>query len=154
MRSLGFLACALIAIGCGGGGDDVAQPIDAPSGDPDAALDAAALDGPTTDGPTTLIDARVPTDARPSDGGLCTLGVEVQALLGGTGTVVSTPTGINCAPDCREEVVCGSTFTLLATPGPNSVFTGWGVGCTGTGPCTITVNQAFTVVIAGFRGAP
>ena len=153
MRSPGFLAFALVAaVGCGGGGDDVAQPIDAPAGDPDAAL----IDAPTVviDAPPAITDARLPTDARPGDGGLCTLIVEVQGILNGTGTVVSSPGGIACAPDCREEVACGTTFMLTAIPGPNSVFTGWGVGCVGTGPCTVTVNQAATAVIAGFRGMP
>lgn len=152
MRSPGLFACALIAVvGCGGGGDDVQQPIDAAS-DGDVAPDAATIDAAVVD--ARLIDGPITPDARLGDGGMCTLGVEVQAILNGTGTVTSTPAGIACAPDCREEVACGSTFQLIPLPGPNSVFTGWGVGCTGTGTCTITVNQAFTVVVAGFRGSP
>src|SRR5207247_10851050 len=35
---------------------------------------------------------------------------------------------------------------LTATPSASSVFTGWsGGGCTGTGPCTVTMSAAATV---------
>ena len=101
-----------------------------------------------------LGDAVSAIDAAPDIGAVAAAQTQFLDKTPPAKPVVSSPGGIACAPDCREEVVCGSTFTLVATPGINSVFTGWGVGCTGTGPCTITVNQAFTVVIAGFRGAP
>jgi hypothetical protein len=44
--------------------------------------------------------------------------------------------------------------TLTATPGVDSVFTGWsGAGCSGTGTCTVTVTAA-TVVTATFAIDP
>ncbi|MEO8338340.1 MAG: S8 family serine peptidase [Nitrospirota bacterium] len=62
----------------------------------------------------------------------------------GTGTVASTPAGINCGGDCNEQFPGGSTVTLTATADGGSTFTGWsGNGCTGTGACV--VNTAVSV---------
>ena len=64
----------------------------------------------------------------------------------GTGTVSSTPAGINCGADCSEPYSFGSVVTLNASPAVGSTFGGWtGGGCTGTGPCVVTVNAATTV---------
>lgn len=59
----------------------------------------------------------------------------------GTGTVASTPAGINCGGDCNERFPGGTTVTLTATPGAGSVFTGWsGGGCSGTGSCVVSTT--------------
>jgi PKD repeat protein len=64
----------------------------------------------------------------------------------GTGTVTSAPAGINCAPDCTEPYASGTLVTLTATPTGGSTFGGWsGGGCSGVGPCTVTMNAAQTV---------
>jgi len=64
----------------------------------------------------------------------------------GTGTVTSSPAGINCGSDCTEAITAGTTVTLTATPSTSSTFTGWsGGGCTGTGACSVTMNAATTV---------
>ena len=39
----------------------------------------------------------------------------------------------------------GTRVTLTATAGPGSTFTGWSGACTGTGLCTVTVDQARSV---------
>jgi len=68
----------------------------------------------------------------------------------GTGTVTSSPAGIDCGASCTGSFLSGTAVTLTATPGPNSVFTGWTSGpCTGTGPCTVNVSTA-TAVTATF----
>ena len=52
----------------------------------------------------------------------------------GTGTVTSSPPGINCGADCSEPYVFNASVTLTATPATGSIFAGWGgEGCSGTG---------------------
>jgi hypothetical protein len=63
----------------------------------------------------------------------------------GTGTVTSTPTGISCGSTCSRDFSDGTAVTLTATPARGSGFTGWSGGCTGTGPCTVVMNQAVSV---------
>src|SRR5437762_3001867 len=64
----------------------------------------------------------------------------------GTGTVTSTPAGIDCGATCSASYPSDTPVTLTATPAVGSVFTGWsGGGCTGSGPCVVTVTAATTV---------
>jgi hypothetical protein len=64
----------------------------------------------------------------------------------GNGTVTSNPVGINCPADCTEEFAENNLVTLIATPNPGSVFSGWnGAGCIGTGECNLTMDQAHRV---------
>ena len=68
----------------------------------------------------------------------------------GTGQVTSNPAGISCGTDCNEVFPINSTVTLNAVPGAGMGFTGWsGGGCSGTGPCTVTMS-ADTAVTANF----
>jgi hypothetical protein len=72
----------------------------------------------------------------------------------GTGTVTSTPSGINCGTVCSASFPVGPTITLTASPSTTSTFTGWsGGGCTGTGTCAVTV-PAVTSVTATFTALP
>ena len=64
----------------------------------------------------------------------------------GSGSVTSTPAGINCGADCNEIYPVNTVVTLTASASPGSVFTGWsGGGCTGTGSCVVTMDAAKTV---------
>jgi hypothetical protein len=43
----------------------------------------------------------------------------------GAGTITSSPAGINCGTDCKEEYSLGREVILTATANPGSIFTGW-----------------------------
>jgi Divergent InlB B-repeat domain len=69
----------------------------------------------------------------------------------GSGTVASEPAGINCGSTCSAKFAQGSKVTLKATAATGSTFTGWsGEGCTGTGTCVVTTEEAGTAVTATF----
>lgn len=59
----------------------------------------------------------------------------------GSGTVTSSPAGIDCGATCAASFADGTMVTLTATPDPGSTFTGWSGDCSGTGPCTVTMDQ-------------
>ncbi len=64
----------------------------------------------------------------------------------GSGSVTSTPAGIDCGSDCTESYGATTNVTLAATPTAGSDFTGWsGGGCSGTGSCMVTLATATTV---------
>ena len=69
---------------------------------------------------------------------------------GGSGTVTSAPSGINCGATCSASFATGTPITLTAAIGANSTFAGWsGGGCSGTGTCALTLN-ANTTITASF----
>lgn len=84
-----------------------------------------------------------------------TLEVEVDGE--GSGNVASISGSIMCGSSgsmCSETVNHGTTRTLSATPGANSVFAGWSLPeCPGTGPCVVSITSDVTVV-ALFERAP
>ncbi len=68
----------------------------------------------------------------------------------GTGSVTSSPAGINCGATCSTTYDHGTVVTLTATPAATSSFTGWSGACTGTGTCTVTMDAARSVT-ASFK---
>ena len=51
----------------------------------------------------------------------------------GSGTMTSSPAGINCTTNCSATFTSGTAVTLTAAPATGSVFVGWtGTGCSAT----------------------
>ena len=63
----------------------------------------------------------------------------------GSGTVHSTPAGIDCGSACSAFFTTGTTVALVADPAPGWSFGGWTGACSGTGTCTVTMNAARSV---------
>jgi YVTN family beta-propeller protein len=68
----------------------------------------------------------------------------------GSGTVTSSPSGINCGATCQASFGQGTQVTLTASAASGSTFAGWsGGGCSGVAACTVTL-AANTTVTANF----
>ena len=77
----------------------------------------------------------------------------VQTSGDGQGSISSTPAGINCSPTCSANFASGTKVTLNASPMSNFYFSGWSGACSGTGPCSVMLNQN-TTVTATFSAFP
>jgi hypothetical protein len=104
---------------------------------------------------TTLTIGGVPGTFTTTTAAQQTLTVNLSFTGLANGSVVSTSpaNAISCPSTCATDFNPGQSVTLLATPDSASVFTGWSGACSGTGSCTVTVNQA-TFVTANFTPAP
>ena len=65
----------------------------------------------------------------------------------GTGTVTSSPAGIDCGSTCTATYDSGTLVTLTASPATGATFANWSGpgGCTGTGTCSVTLTAARSV---------
>ncbi len=127
--------------------------------DPSDAVFAIAVSGSTVYlggyftrvGPTTRFrSAAVGTNGTllpPWPGPLATDAVlSVSKSGSGSGTVASSPAGIDCGTTCSTPFASGTSVTLTASPTTGSSFTGWsGSGCSGTSTCTVTMSEARAV---------
>ena len=73
--------------------------------------------------------------------------VQIERQGSGDGTVISSPSRLDCGATCTASFAVGSTVTLTAEPDSASVFAGWSDGCTGGAPdCSFSVDAPTTVV--------
>ncbi len=63
----------------------------------------------------------------------------------GMGTVTSGTGGIVCPGTCSAAYSPGTVVALTDTPGAGQQFSGWTGACSGTGPCSVTMNAAMSV---------
>jgi len=64
----------------------------------------------------------------------------------GSGTVTSSPAGINCGLNCRYGYDKTTTVTLTALASTGSTFAGWsGGGCSGIGVCKVNMGSAQSI---------
>ena len=70
-----------------------------------------------------------------------TFALTVSRAGSGSGTITSSPAGINCSSDCSENYPSGTVITLTATAASGSTFAGW----SGQADCAdgmVTVNAS------------
>jgi len=72
-------------------------------------------------------------------------GAVLSVTVVGNGHVTSDDGQIDCPDACTATYFRGETVTLTATPDSGSSFAGWSVDCTGTGTCTVTMDQDHNV---------
>lgn len=65
----------------------------------------------------------------------------------GSGTISSSPSGIDCGAVCSRMYASDTVVSLTATGSPDSTFVGWGGACTGEDPnsCSVTLTGAQSV---------
>ncbi len=80
--------------------------------------------------------------------------LSVSKAGGGSGTVTSNPSGIDCGNKCSSSFVSSVTVVLTATADFGSSFDGWsGAGCSGAGTCSVAMNSD-QAVTATFTAIP
>ena len=72
-----------------------------------------------------------------------TLTVAIQG--DGSGTVTSSPAGIDCGSDCAAAYADGTVVTLAATADVGAVFVSWTGACTGSATCVVTMDKSQSV---------
>ena len=74
----------------------------------------------------------------------------------GSGSIVSSPVGLNCGTVCAAPFARNTKVTLTAVEGPLTDFAGWSGACSGfkaQSVCTVTMSQA-RAASATFNPAP
>ena len=63
----------------------------------------------------------------------------------GSGTVTSSPAGINCPTTCSFTFPPNTPVTLSETPASNDAFTSWAGACSGSENCSLTVDASMSI---------
>jgi phospholipase C len=75
----------------------------------------------------------------------------VTAPAANSGTITSSPSGINCPSTCSASFAQNTQVTLTAAPASGYFFSGWSGGCSGT-TCVVTISAATSVTAAFVAG--
>jgi hypothetical protein len=74
------------------------------------------------------------------------VGYVLSVAVTGSGSVSSSPSGINCGASCSQSYESGTAITLTAVPASNHHLTAWGGACSGSGStCTLSLTAALNV---------
>jgi len=103
-----------------------------------------------TDGCTVIMKSNQSVSASFSP---ITIYKKLTVTNAGLGSVLSSPSGINCGTTCNSFYPINTSVTLSATATPGYVFSGWSGSCFGTGDCTISMSSDKSVT-ATFIKAP
>lgn len=72
--------------------------------------------------------------------------LKVTTSGSGSGTVTSSPAGIDCGSACSSAYDDGTPVILVAAPAAGSTFTGWSGACSGAAvTCTVTMTELQSV---------
>lgn len=77
--------------------------------------------------------------------------VDVNKTGEGSGTVVSSPAGINCPGTCAMPYTGNTKITLSARPAAGSIFVGWNGYCKGKAACVLQQTYGTMPVVAQFE---
>ena len=81
------------------------------------------------------------------------LSVAIQRTGPARGSVrLQSPVPFDCAQNCNLQLDLGLSVTLIARPAAGSRFAGWKGGCSGTGPCAVTLDAARNVAASFAAG--
>jgi hypothetical protein len=78
----------------------------------------------------------------------------LRVLPAGSGTVISSPVGINCGATCSAQFDSGQQVTLTATPAAGWKFSGWGGACSGSATTCVLTMVSDQSVTANFVNPP
>ncbi len=139
-RSIAYPCALLLTLALAGCGDGL-RPAAAPA-PATASLPAVAQLPPSTPAPSpTQAPSPTPNDV-----------LTISRAGTGSGTVVSSPVGIDCGTTCTADYAQNTLVTLTATAAAGSSFTGFSGDCTGSS-CTVTMSAAHAVT-ATFATVP
>jgi len=99
---------------------------------------------------TILIAASVPSSIARQREGVPATSFQLALTLAGTstGTVTSSPAGIDCKTTCSASFTSGTSVKLTPVPAKGAFFAGWSGACKGGSACTVTMNANKSVTAA------
>lgn len=72
--------------------------------------------------------------------GMASFQMNVAPPAAGSGTITSSPKGINCPTNCSASFTQNTQVKLTAAAGANYFFEGWSGACSGNNNCSVTMT--------------
>jgi lysophospholipase L1-like esterase len=108
---------------------------------------------PVTSGFVKMANRFLPAVAQALNTGSTTNSLMVTKAGTGSGTVLSSPAGINCGTTCSASFTNGTSVSLSAVASSGSTFAGWTGACAGSGACLVSMTAARMVTATFNNGA-